>query len=372
MENVNYSDELQHHGIRGQKWGQRRYQNKDGSLTPAGQKRYNKEVEKLKKETAKVKAAEQVAANRKKTQAKLDRLDAKKQALEERKKALKEEKYGKKKKGDTEENTDETPEQRKERLLKSSDPKELYKYRDELSTLELNDRINRIDTENRLQSKIVEKHKTTGMEYMEKAKNVIDKTSALYKSVDTAYSTFANSSIAKAMGLDLPTGKEQPKAFNAEEFMKKVRANKLSIKEIQEGKNAISNINTAEQQMKQILKGRGEDNTNNSTRDNTKNKNQGKTKDKTKDNIKDNTQKTKDEESRSKENSNKGAETKTNDAVSKIATVKLDNIDYKKYSNDIKQWREKYDKEESPYSHQQKLDALYEIEKQYGISWRNI
>lgn len=30
---------LQHHGIKGQKWGVRRYQNKDGSLTPAGKKR---------------------------------------------------------------------------------------------------------------------------------------------------------------------------------------------------------------------------------------------------------------------------------------------------------------------------------------------
>lgn len=34
-------DELVHYGIKGQKWGQRRYQNKDGSLTPAGKKRYS-------------------------------------------------------------------------------------------------------------------------------------------------------------------------------------------------------------------------------------------------------------------------------------------------------------------------------------------
>lgn len=33
--------ELVHHGVKGMKWGVRRYQNKDGSLTPAGKKRYS-------------------------------------------------------------------------------------------------------------------------------------------------------------------------------------------------------------------------------------------------------------------------------------------------------------------------------------------
>ncbi len=33
--------ELKHHGIMGMKWGVRRYQNPDGSLTPEGKKRYN-------------------------------------------------------------------------------------------------------------------------------------------------------------------------------------------------------------------------------------------------------------------------------------------------------------------------------------------
>lgn len=36
--------ELYHHGVKGQRWGIRRYQNKDGSLTAAGQKRYDRDI----------------------------------------------------------------------------------------------------------------------------------------------------------------------------------------------------------------------------------------------------------------------------------------------------------------------------------------
>lgn len=35
-----YPNELYHWGIKGQKWGVRRYQNSDGTLTEAGKKRY--------------------------------------------------------------------------------------------------------------------------------------------------------------------------------------------------------------------------------------------------------------------------------------------------------------------------------------------
>ena len=44
------SNELQHWGIKGMKWGVRRYQNADGSLTPAGKKRYRDESESIERE----------------------------------------------------------------------------------------------------------------------------------------------------------------------------------------------------------------------------------------------------------------------------------------------------------------------------------
>jgi hypothetical protein len=45
-----YQAELYHHGIKGQKWGVRRFQNSDGTLTNAGKKRYDKISSKYDKE----------------------------------------------------------------------------------------------------------------------------------------------------------------------------------------------------------------------------------------------------------------------------------------------------------------------------------
>lgn len=39
-----YGETLYHHGVKGQKWGLRRFQNEDGTLTEAGKKRYLQEA----------------------------------------------------------------------------------------------------------------------------------------------------------------------------------------------------------------------------------------------------------------------------------------------------------------------------------------
>lgn len=70
------SEELRHHGIKGMRWGIRRYQNKDGSLTPAGRKRYDQEIESLKSEKTKLQQKHKNLNAQQRMEARKDKLKA--------------------------------------------------------------------------------------------------------------------------------------------------------------------------------------------------------------------------------------------------------------------------------------------------------
>ena len=116
--------ELYHHGVKGQRWGIRRYQNKDGSLTAYGKKRYAKELAKLEAEKKRVRQYEQTAK-------KMSKLDDMRKDLDERKKAL---------------NPDDTPEPVKQQKTQTTPQKRKLS---ELSNEEIQAKIDRMNLENK-------------------------------------------------------------------------------------------------------------------------------------------------------------------------------------------------------------------------------
>lgn len=190
--------ELYHHGVKGQKHGERRYQSKDGTWTPLG----------LKMRRAREGSGDSKREKREGYFAKKKRIKNEKAAeAKARREAIEKE----------------TMEERRARMLKSTDARELYKNRDLLTTAEINERINRIDTEAKL-SKIAASTKKTGLDYADKFLAYGRKANEIYEFTQKPICK----ALAKQMGFNVKT--EAPLSYKS----KLKNINKLSNKEVQE------------------------------------------------------------------------------------------------------------------------------------------
>lgn len=127
---VEPDEELLHAGTKGMRWGQRLYQNKDGSLTPLGRLRYGSKPAGIgvrKKSKEQKKKAKEEALKKK----------------EEKKKQKEEEEAAKKKRRDDEE---------RERIVKSGDAETILKNKDKLSSSDLREAATRLQLENQIAS----------------------------------------------------------------------------------------------------------------------------------------------------------------------------------------------------------------------------
>lgn len=172
------SNYLIHHGIKGQKWGIRRYQNSDGSLTSAGRKRYS-DSGGIRGAVSKVKNAVTRRGSSSKAAAK-------------------------KKQEEKEEKEKETLEQKKDRVLKSRSAKELYENADLFTTQELQSAYNRLSLERNISS-LVPKDVNKGKQFVD---NAIKTAKTLNDAIDTGSKLYNN--VAKVYNSLTDEGRKKP------------------------------------------------------------------------------------------------------------------------------------------------------------------
>lgn len=192
-------------GVKGQRWGERNYQSKDGTWTRLGLERRR--------------AREGGGSSDKKELyfAKRKRVRTEKAAAAKAKKA-KIEADAKAKKEQVEA---ETLEQRRARILKSTNARELFDNRDILTTAEIRERMDRINVEASL-NKMAESQKKTAIDYIDNALKYGKKINEVYE--------FTQKPVCKALAKKMGFKPPEPKPVNYEEALRNI--NRLSNEQV--------------------------------------------------------------------------------------------------------------------------------------------
>lgn len=170
MRNDYQSNYLAHHGILGQKWGIRKYQNPDGSLTEEGRKRYG------------------VNGERKSLGTRIKEDRAAKKKAKQRKAALEKARKAKEEKAKQEKLAKEY-EEKKQEVLRSGSAKEVLKYRGSMTNNELNAALNRINWEKQLND-LAKKEEPSGFDQIDKAFKTVGKVGDWANSTYKTYTAF--------------------------------------------------------------------------------------------------------------------------------------------------------------------------------------
>jgi len=184
---------IYHSGIKGMKWGVRRYQNPDGSLTPAGKKRYNKTLEKVRAEEKALKEKAKVAKTTEATKSKIDKLNARVDAVNKQKQALKDgKKIDDKPKTEAEKEAEKKAyEEAKEKAVKSGSATEVLKFKGDLTPQEMQAVSARIQWEQNMQG-ISAKETAVGKTKADKFFEAVDKGTGYANTAAKAWNTAAN------------------------------------------------------------------------------------------------------------------------------------------------------------------------------------
>lgn len=201
-------DYLKHHGIEGQKWHHRRFQNKDGSLTTEGRIRYG--VGKSREEAAKEKLKQQ--KKEEKTQKKLEKTQKKEAAIKAKQEAKQEAKeikrYGRK----IPDYTKMTEEERKaarEKALQTANVKEISKNIQHFSKADLDNVYNLIQSRKKI-TDLTKENVKTGEQKIRELANKMGDIAKLTKSLGEIYNDVAKASNS-FLETDLPIiGEKKP------------------------------------------------------------------------------------------------------------------------------------------------------------------